>query len=101
MEKTSIIRTKILVPTGATNTFLTYEKGNFYIAGKSSQGPKVFGIEKFHCSGNSLHVMSSFLQSTSSSSARQRIVEKAFSTDTTSVSSHYSFYQLGICLLCR
>ena len=52
IEKTSIIRTKILAPTGLINTFFTSERGKplYY----SKRGPKILGPrisvkERFHC----------------------------------------------------
>ena len=52
-KKTSIIRTKILVPTGLVNTFFTSERGKLLYYSK--KWPKVLGlkmsvIERFHCS---------------------------------------------------
>ena len=52
IEKTSIIRTKILVPTDVTNTFLTFERGKPLYCSKKQlkiSGPKVSVIERFHC----------------------------------------------------
>ena len=50
IEKTSIIRTKILVTTGLVNTFLPL-KENLYIlqqVAKILGGPKMSTIERFH-----------------------------------------------------
>ena len=52
IENTSMIRTKILVPTGVTNTFLTSKRGKPLYCNKKwpkISGPKLFATERFHC----------------------------------------------------
>ena len=52
IEKTSIIRTKLLVPTGLVNTFFTSERGKPLYYSKNWPkilGPKMSIIERFHC----------------------------------------------------
>ena len=46
IEKTSVIKTKILVPKGLTNTFLT---GKLSKKWPKISGPKVSVIEGLHC----------------------------------------------------
>ena len=52
IEKTSVIKTKRLVPTGVTNTFSTSERGKPLYCSKKwpeMSGPKVCVTESFHC----------------------------------------------------
>ena len=52
IEKTSIIRTKILVPTGLVNTVFTSERGKLLYYSKKWPkilGPKMSVMERFHC----------------------------------------------------